>query len=66
MVRSENKPSTVCSEVAPNLIDSSPKPVWIPAAIIASRLAPADFMADAVLAITAGPHVLIAAKSPPW
>ena len=26
IVRSENEPSTVCSDVAPNLIHSSPKP----------------------------------------
>jgi hypothetical protein len=40
MVRSENEPSTVCSEVAPNLIHSSPNPVCIPAAIIASSARP--------------------------
>ncbi len=42
MVRSENDPSTVCSEVAPNLIQSSPKPLWMPALIIASRARPLD------------------------
>ena len=40
MVRSENEPSTVCSEVEPNLIHSSPKPVWMPAEIIASSAGP--------------------------
>ena len=40
MVRSENEPSTVCSDVAPNLIHSSPKPVWIPLVIIDSRVLP--------------------------
>ena len=36
IVRSENDPSTVCSAVAPNLIQSSPKPLCMPAEIIAS------------------------------
>ena len=40
IVRSENEPSTVCSAVAPNLIHSSPKPLWIPAEIIASSVRP--------------------------
>ena len=40
IVRSENDPSAVCSEVAPNLIHSSPKPVMIPFAIIASSMLP--------------------------
>jgi hypothetical protein len=40
MVRSENDPSTVCSEVAPNRIHSSPKPVMMPPAIIASSTLP--------------------------
>ena len=40
IVRSENDPSTVCSLVAPKRIHSSPKPVRIPAAIIASSTAP--------------------------
>ena len=39
-MRSENEPSTVCSEVAPNRIHSSPKPVWMPPAIIASSTLP--------------------------
>ena len=58
IVRSENEPSTVCSEVAPNLIHSSPKPVWMPAVIIASRARPLGFVADAVLEIAARAHVL--------
>ena len=37
MVLSENEPSTVCSEVAPNLIQSSPKPLCMPALIMASN-----------------------------
>ena len=36
MVRSEKEPSTVCSDVAPNRIHSSPKPVVIPLLIIDS------------------------------
>ena len=36
MVRSEKDPSTVCSEVAPMRIHSSPKPVLIPLLIMAS------------------------------
>src|SRR5215472_2410690 len=36
MVRSEKDPSTVCSEVAPKRIHSSPKPLLIPLLIIAS------------------------------
>ena len=40
MVRSENEPSTRCSDVDPNLIHSSPNPVRMPAAIIASSVAP--------------------------
>jgi hypothetical protein len=34
IVRSENEPSTVCSDVAPYLIQSSPSPVLIPSANI--------------------------------
>ena len=40
IVRSENEPSRTCSEVAPNLIHSSPKPVWTPAVIIESSTRP--------------------------
>ena len=40
IVRSENEPSTVCSDVAPNLIHSSPKPVMMPPAIIESSTRP--------------------------
>ncbi len=40
IVRSENDPSTVCSEVAPNRIHSSPKPVERPPVIIDSSTAP--------------------------
>ena len=40
MVRSENEPSTVCSEVAPSRIHSSPKPVLRPVVIIDSRTLP--------------------------
>ena len=40
MVRSENEPSTVCSEVAPSLIHSSPNPVAMPPVIIASSTWP--------------------------
>ena len=40
IVRSENDPSTVCSDVAPNRIHSSPKPLLMPPAIIASRTLP--------------------------
>ena len=42
IVRSENDPSIVCSEVAPNLIQSSPKPVVRPLAIIESSTLPLD------------------------
>ena len=40
IVRSENEPSTVCSDVAPKLIHSSPNPVAIPLVIIDSRTLP--------------------------
>ena len=40
MVRSENDPSTVCSDVAPMRIHSSPKPLPIPLVIIASSTPP--------------------------
>ena len=40
IVRSENDPSTVCSDVAPSLIHSSPKPVVMPLAIIESSTPP--------------------------
>jgi hypothetical protein len=39
-VRSENEPSQVCSEVAPNLIHSSPKPVMVAARLVLDRIAP--------------------------
>ena len=42
MVRSENDPSTVCSEVAPKRIHSSPKPLMMPAVIIDSSTLPLD------------------------
>jgi len=40
IVRSENDPSTVCSDVAPKRTHSSPKPVCMPPAIIASSTVP--------------------------
>ncbi len=40
IVRSENDPSTECSDVAPNRIHPSPKPLLIPPAIMASRTLP--------------------------
>ena len=40
IVRSENEPSTVCSEVAPKRIHSSPKPVLMPPVIIDSSTLP--------------------------
>ena len=39
IVRSENDPSTVCSAVAPKRIQSSPKPVRMPEAIMESSTA---------------------------
>ena len=58
IVRSENEPSTVCSDVAPNLIHSSPKPVMMPLAIIDSSTRPLDFVADAVQQLAARAHLL--------
>ncbi len=40
IVRSENEPSIVCSDVAPSLIHSSPNPVRIPFVIIDSSTLP--------------------------
>jgi hypothetical protein len=40
IVRSENDPSTVCSDVAPNLTHSSPKPVLMPPVLIDSSNRP--------------------------
>ena len=58
MVRSENDPSTVCSEVAPNRIHSSPKPLQMPPAIIASSTLSAGLIAHAVQELAARPHLL--------
>ena len=58
IVRSENEPSTVCSDVAPNLIHSSPKPVVMPLAIIDSSTRAAGLVAHAV-------HAGRRARAPP-
>ena len=58
IVRSENEPSTVCSDVAPNRIHSSPKPVLMPLAIIESSTRPLDFVAHAMQQVAARPHIL--------
>ena len=58
IVRSENDPSTVCSDVAPNLIHSSPKPVVMPAVIMEFRTRAARLVADAVQQVAARADVL--------
>ena len=58
MVRSENDRRRCALDVAPNLIHSSPKPVWIPLAIIEVEHASARLIADAVQQLAARPHGL--------
>ena len=58
IVRSENEPSTVCSDVAPSLIHSSPKPVLMPPAIIESSTRPLRLVAHAVQQFAARAHLL--------
>ena len=58
MVRSENEPSTVCSEVAPNRIHSSPKPVSMPLGDHRVQHLAAGLIAHPVQQIAARPHLL--------
>ena len=58
MVRSENDPSAVCSEVAPKRIHSSPKPLLMPFLIIASSIFPLRLKAHPVQQFAARPHLL--------
>ena len=58
IVRSENEPSTVCSEVAPNLIHSSPKPVSMPLVIMSLSTIAGRLVAHAVEQLAAGADVL--------
>ena len=58
MVRSENDPSTVCSEVAPNRIHSSPKPVSMPPRDHRLQHLAAGLVAHPMQQIAARPHLL--------
>ena len=58
MVRSENDPSTVCSEVAPSRIHSSPKPRLDAARDHRLQHLAAGLVAHAVQQISARPHLL--------